>query len=171
MQARGFITIQDEVVKVEEQGTFAIQFLSSLLLPFVESYWVTLQFVKLMPANELHTLDDIDKKVQAIAETMFSEGMLTYYESCSRESIDNAITRFSKLGALCEKAIEGNGSRLFGTSKIAFFRSAESKQAADVKDLHERLTFFKPISRAGVVSYDADVTRILQKRNAPLAKL
>jgi len=48
------------VVKVEEQGTMAIRFLSSLLLSFVESYWVALQFVKLMPANELHTLDDID---------------------------------------------------------------------------------------------------------------
>lgn len=102
---------------------------------------------------------------------MFSEGMLTCLESCSRESIDNAITKFSKLGALCEKAIKGKGSRLFGTSKIAYFRSAESKQAADIKDLHERLTFFKPISRTGVVSYDADVTRILQKKHTPLAKL
>lgn len=113
MQDRGFLTVftQDnqEYVRLEANGKFAIQFLSSLLLPFVESYWVTLSFVNLLPTNEMQTVDDIDKKVQTLAETMFNESMLIYFESCSRESIGNALIRFSKLGAISQKEIGGFG--------------------------------------------------------------
>ena len=79
------------------------------MLPFVESYWVTLSFVNLLPTNEMQTVDDIDKKVQTLAETMFNESMLIYFESCSRESIGNALIRFAKLGAISQKEIGGFG--------------------------------------------------------------
>ena len=46
MEKRKFISIQTsnngkQVVKVPKDGEFAIRFLSSLILPFVESYWAT----------------------------------------------------------------------------------------------------------------------------------
>lgn len=52
MIKRGYIVIEQkeskegykEVIKITKQGEYAIKFLSSLLLPFIESYWVALTF-------------------------------------------------------------------------------------------------------------------------------
>ena len=57
---------------------------------------------------------------------MFSEGMLLYFESCSRESIDNAIMSLAQMRALCHKDIGSKSVRLFGSSQLAYFRSGES---------------------------------------------
>ena len=47
MEKRNFITVEKQnIIKITNDGKFPIQFLSSLLLPFVESYWVTLAFIK-----------------------------------------------------------------------------------------------------------------------------
>lgn len=46
MAGRGYLKFSNEkYLQVTQEGKFAIQFLSSLLLPFVESYWVVLAFI------------------------------------------------------------------------------------------------------------------------------
>ena len=92
-------------MKVTTEGKFALNFLSSLLLPFIETYWVTMSLIKLLPPLELHTLEMLEIKVQTLAEAMFNEGFLIYFESCSRESIDNAINQYSKLRVLNKKEV------------------------------------------------------------------
>ena len=58
---------------------------------------------------------------------------------------------------------------------VAYFRNGEDKENEEVKELYERLTFFKPVvgSRSGIIRYDEDVKRILQKKSPaiPIAKL
>lgn len=53
MEARNFISISnskngDQIIKIKQEGEFAIRFLSSLIFPFVESYWTTVTFLSNM---------------------------------------------------------------------------------------------------------------------------
>ncbi len=49
MSQRGFLTISGSsspIVKIQKgDGEFGIKYLSSLVLPFIESYWVTVSFL------------------------------------------------------------------------------------------------------------------------------
>jgi hypothetical protein len=48
---------------MSKKGRYAVQFLSSLLLPFVEGYWVTLAAIKVLPPMQNHTYHIMEKKV------------------------------------------------------------------------------------------------------------
>ena len=69
MEKRQFLQMFDngsngsEQIRITPQGKFAITFLSSLLLPFVESYWVTLSFIKLLPSKEKISYDILEQRV------------------------------------------------------------------------------------------------------------
>lgn len=86
-----------------KQNEFSIRFLSSLILPFVESYWVTLSFLANIDQSLNHKQGMIEQKVQWLAETLYDEGLLLYYECCSLESIGNSIEMFAKLNILRTK--------------------------------------------------------------------
>ena len=176
MAKRGFLQVitqgGQESIRITSEGKFAITFFSSLMLPFVESYWVTLSYIKLMPSGEMNTIEILEHKVQTLAETMYNEGILIYYESCSRESIGNAIHCFVQLGALRQK-IGAKGQPLPKNSytssvqkEVAYFRSKEQQEEEEVSELFERMTFFKPIVtyHAGIINYEDDVKRILQTK-------
>ena len=53
MIKRGYIILEHKeskegpkkVIRITKNGEYPIKFLSSLLLPFIESYWVTLTFL------------------------------------------------------------------------------------------------------------------------------
>lgn len=110
MEKRGILTLGvaqngTEFVRLSTEGKLAISFFSSLLLPFVESYWVTLSFIKLLPVAEVHTAEILEQRVQSLAETMFNEGFIIFYESCNRESIGNAMQKFVQLKLINQKEI------------------------------------------------------------------
>ena len=44
--------------------------------------------------------------MQSLAETLYNEGYLIYYESCGLESIGNAIQRYAALNILKKKHTE-----------------------------------------------------------------
>ena len=73
--------------------------MSSLITPFVEGYWVTLSFLLNM-SQEVQQFDMLGHKIQYLAETLFDEGYLSLYESCSFETILNSIDKFISMGIL-----------------------------------------------------------------------
>ena len=67
MELRKFIEIisinNQMMVKVTLKGKFAIKFLASLVLPFVESYWVTLSFLKQISGSNFLKVGLVEKKI------------------------------------------------------------------------------------------------------------
>ena len=73
-----------------------ITFLSSLLWPLVDTYWVTIVFMFSMRANQTITLQKMIIQVQWLAESLYEERMLEFYESCSQDTIKNALGVFKQ---------------------------------------------------------------------------
>jgi len=46
------------------------------------------------------------RKIQWLAETLYDEGYLKFYESCMLESIKNAIKTYTIMGVLEQKTVK-----------------------------------------------------------------
>jgi hypothetical protein len=134
-----------EMIKITKDGEYAIKFLSSLLHPFIESYWVTLSFIRNLAPTSNHpytTLDHMELKVQLLAETLYDEGHLVYYECCSLETITNSISKLVSLGVVNAKELTKTQS--YGNENLCIIKTDE-KTAQLLKNLYERISFFKPV--------------------------
>ena len=118
MEKRGFLQVVSNpgeqpllssIVKIKPTAKNAIAYFSSLLQPFIESYWVTLYVIKFLP-QEVFPVEKVEQKVQMLAEIMFNEGSLLFNESCSREPIGNAITRYTSLNMLSRQISDEKSS-------------------------------------------------------------
>ena len=66
MEKRGFIEITNDaqpVIKILKTGKFALKFLRSLISPFIESYWVTLSFLKQMRVGQQYLQGDVERRI------------------------------------------------------------------------------------------------------------
>jgi hypothetical protein len=68
-----------------------------LLLPFIESYWITLVYLIEHKSQEQNE-ETLPGRIQWLAENLYEEGQCKYYEACSLESITNAVRKLSKIG-------------------------------------------------------------------------
>lgn len=73
-----------------------VTFLSSLVWPLVDTYWVTIVFLFSMRANQSLTLQKLIIQIQWFAESLYEERMLEHYESCSQDTIKNALMVFKQ---------------------------------------------------------------------------
>ena len=72
-----------------------MQYLCGLLWPFLESYWIASIFLfSLQTRNSPLSLTQFIQQVQWFAESMYEERVIEFYESCSQETIKNAIKFF-----------------------------------------------------------------------------
>eukprot|EP00347_Sterkiella_histriomuscorum_P008623 403344386 len=166
MEKRGFVEITNDaqpVVKILKTGKFALKFLRSLISPFIESYWVTLSFLKQMRVGQQYLQADVERRIQWLAETLHDEGFLLYYEACSLESIGNSAQRYANLGVL--KRLGEPYSLQNQQPEIYYYMSDDKNDFNTVKELYERLTFFKPSLTliTGMINFEDDVKRILAK--------
>lgn len=80
----------------EGKGDEMVTFLSSLVWPLVDTYWVTIVFLFSMRANQNLTLQKLIIQIQWFAESLYEERMLEHYESCSQDTIKNALIVFKQ---------------------------------------------------------------------------
>jgi glycerol-3-phosphate O-acyltransferase len=72
-------------LKDDGQST-ALSFLFHMLLPYIESYWITLTFFTGPEAKEhQHDEDTLYNNIQWLTENLYTEGLVKYYESCTLE--------------------------------------------------------------------------------------
>mmetsp|Transcript_23364 Transcript_23364/g.17792 ORF Transcript_23364/g.17792 Transcript_23364/m.17792 type:complete len:213 (+) Transcript_23364:116-754(+) len=95
MQGRGFVSREGDTIRVSSLS--AIKFLASILNPFIESYWVTFCFMAHARQSFSMQRVGLSKKVQHLAEILYSEGTLVHYECCSLETIGNALQKLATL--------------------------------------------------------------------------
>uniref|UniRef100_M4BTD7 GPAT/DHAPAT C-terminal domain-containing protein n=1 Tax=Hyaloperonospora arabidopsidis (strain Emoy2) TaxID=559515 RepID=M4BTD7_HYAAE len=78
-------------VRVEAVDSAMLSLLGTLVWPFIDSYWVAVtSLFALRPQGEV-TTEDLLKRLQWLAETMYHEKLISFYESCSRETLQNAL--------------------------------------------------------------------------------
>jgi hypothetical protein len=58
-----------------------------------------------MIKNKGVEFDQIYKKIQWLAESLFDEKAIAYFESCNQESIKNAINEFTERKILVKKSV------------------------------------------------------------------
>ena len=110
MESRNFLKVTEGMVKVDSQNdkqSLGQSFLYNLILPFVETYWITLAYFS-VKQNRMTTHDEenLYQKIQWLIETFYSEsGILKFYESCMLESIKNAVKRFVSMGILTKQKV------------------------------------------------------------------
>jgi glycerone phosphate O-acyltransferase/fatty acyl-CoA reductase len=68
-----------------------ILFVSSLIWPMIDSYYISLLFTLSMLENKSIEASVIVKKIQWLAETLYEEKIISFYESCNIESFKNAV--------------------------------------------------------------------------------
>jgi hypothetical protein len=87
-----------------------ILFVSQLIWPMIDSYYVTLLFtVSMTIASEggLGTIEasQIIKRVQWLSESLYEEKVLKQFEACNIESIKNAVATYKGMGILQQKSV------------------------------------------------------------------
>lgn len=170
MEKRGAVSvkqdsenIQNSVIKIANEQY--IDFLGSLLFPFIESYRVAITFLKEMHAPNTFEQSILEKQVQQLADLMYDEGYLNYYECCSLETIGNALQMYASYGILDLQITASNQK---------FFRiSSEKEPISKMHQLFETLELFKPVrgSNISLINIEEEVKKIQMKPKRQLAKL
>jgi len=92
-----------ELIYVHQSGNNEMHaFLCSLLWPFVESYWATsfgllsLLFTGTESEHDKNGVKEtvLLQRIQWLAEKLYFDGKIYYYESCSMDTIKNAVSTF-----------------------------------------------------------------------------
>ena len=69
-----------------------VSFLSSLIWPLVDTYWVTVVFLFSMKQKQPIAVSKFIIQIQWFAESLYEERVLEHYESCSQDTIKNAVS-------------------------------------------------------------------------------
>lgn len=89
-----FERLENGKIKLHLSSDVPYQFLCSLIWPLIDTYWLAFVYIfSLIPSKFLPEKDMVTK-IQWFADTMIKEKVIDHYESCSQETIRNAISIF-----------------------------------------------------------------------------
>ena len=98
MQGQRLIQIREQDGKKrvfpKSSGEAVLLMIGSICWPMVDTYYIVLFFALSLAKNKNVEEAKIPKDIQWIAETLFIEKKIQYFESCNQPSITNALTRF-----------------------------------------------------------------------------
>mmetsp|Transcript_6857 Transcript_6857/g.12463 ORF Transcript_6857/g.12463 Transcript_6857/m.12463 type:complete len:1134 (-) Transcript_6857:48-3449(-) len=150
MQSQGTITTNGDNIRFANGTELTISFLCSLIWPLIECYWVTLVFSSAISPHKALNFEKAVQSVQWFAESMYTERLLNFYESCSQESIKNALNKLvtvriltktpDQLVHISQEAVEDE-SRILGVAdRLNHFRKASFvKTISSVEELRRAL--------------------------------
>ena len=92
MEARGIVNQSGDQVGVVSGRPFAL--LLSMVWPFVDGYFVAcVGLLALLPSGRVPDLE-LKSRMMALAETLYHDGVIAHYESCSAGTLANALAVF-----------------------------------------------------------------------------
>lgn len=142
-----------------------LSLLSTLIWPFIDSYWVAVtSLFALRPQCEV-TSEDLLKRLQWLAETMYHEGLICFYESCSRETLQNALTLLERWGVLASRHPLNKRNDKRNVNKPAVKLLSLTQQYAkdgELKQLALRVSNFRKLP-PGVQLAAANETEVLAR--------
>lgn len=111
MHSRNFLTLDIlsgtiYVDNSKETQVAAQSFLCQLIFPYIDTYIMTLAYFAI-PAHRTipHEEEMAYQKIQWLIET-FLNSKLKYHESCTLESIRNAVKRFTQMGVITRERVQ-----------------------------------------------------------------
>ncbi len=150
MSDRKFLTSSSTAVAVDqkiESHLVGQSFLYNLLLPFVETYWITIAYFAVGQNRKIaHDEDNVYQKIQWFLETFYSDGILKFYESCMLESIKNAVRKFIALGILQTQKVQVKKT-VFKT----YFRVAIDEEK--LSEFFSNIGFYLPYSASADLDF------------------
>ncbi|GLE07792.1 hypothetical protein PINS_up018458 [Pythium insidiosum] len=85
-----------DAVAISTDGRPLFSLLCTLLWPFVDSYYVAISSLFALRPHATIRADDLLKRIQWLAETMYHERLISFYESCSLETLQNALAMLER---------------------------------------------------------------------------
>jgi len=86
----------DALIEVAPTGETHFSFLCALLWPFIDSYYVAAMVLfSLQPSKKMEETALL-QRTQWLATTLYYEGAMAFYESCSMDTLRNAFDVFQK---------------------------------------------------------------------------
>jgi len=132
MISRETFQLQDNKIKVSPKGEELVSYLCSLLWPFIESYWSTSVFLYTLKNRDQNTsLEKFESELQGFAESMYEERVIQFYESCSIDTIRNALMTFKECRIIsCEEKFNDETKQLVEVLNLAC-SEAQLKELVD----------------------------------------
>lgn len=97
---------EDGLIIIHPEGENHINYLNSLIWPFIDTYWITFVFIFSLVPSKFVQESKIFEKIQWFAETLYEDQIVSFYESCSQEIIKNAVNTFYTDGIIVKKKLE-----------------------------------------------------------------
>jgi len=98
-------------------GTAAFSLACSMMWPFLDSYWVAVVSLGSLPRDVLRPEDgstppltqfvpqsSLSARMQWLGETLFHQGLLSHYEACAAETLNNALSTLVDWGVLVRRS-------------------------------------------------------------------
>lgn len=96
----------DGNIAIHPKGENHVNFLNTLLWPFIDTYWVTFVFIFSLIPSKFVQESKMYEKVQWFAQSLFEDQIMSFYESCSQEIIKNAVNTFVKHGIIIKQKLQ-----------------------------------------------------------------
>ena len=97
---------ENDKIFVHPDGENMINFLNSLIWPFIDTYWVSFVFIFSLVPSKFVQEGKIIEKIQWFAESLYEDQIISFYESCSQETIKNAVNTYYSDGIIVKKKLE-----------------------------------------------------------------
>jgi glycerone phosphate O-acyltransferase/fatty acyl-CoA reductase len=99
-------------VTVASTGEAHFSFMCSLLWPFIDSFYsASMMLYTLQPTRSI-ARDLLVTQTQWLATTLYHESMLSFFEACSKETLDNAFSTLRQLGVVRHTAKDAKGKNV-----------------------------------------------------------
>ena len=97
--------VSDVYVEVSDRGESAFSFLCALFWPFIDSYYAAaMTLFSLQPDHRIEE-GALLQRTQWLATTLYHESMLSFYESCSMDTLRNAFEVLKVWGVISKEKV------------------------------------------------------------------
>jgi 1-acyl-sn-glycerol-3-phosphate acyltransferase len=141
--------IQNETLSEKEDGSIIIHpngenhinYLNSLIWPFIDTYWVTFVFIFSLVPSKFVQEGKMYEKTQWFAESLYEDQIISFYESCSQEIIKNAVSKFFSDGIIIKQKLETitDGEK----DPFVYTLSDEYNDEDKMHQFYEKLSFYR----------------------------
>ncbi|CDW87851.1 male sterility protein [Stylonychia lemnae] len=173
MESRRLFTYDktNQTLKMQLQDSkqqYGHSFLCHMLLPYIESYWLTfIYFISLDNRQAQIEENSLYNKIQWLAEALYDQGHVKFYESCMLESMRNAVKRYTQMGVLTQRTIIKKRQETY-----TYSLSEKYQDEANIEEFYEELVFYLPYpSSVNLPKIQNEIRKIMMSDIQLLPKL
>jgi hypothetical protein len=98
-------------VRVDHKNRQLWEFLSGLMFPFIDSYYLCLLGCFVLIDEELE-LTNLVSRIQEIGENLYMNNLMDFYDAVAKDTLMNAVTAFADIGLLQIETPTGSRAKM-----------------------------------------------------------